>query len=355
MANSLPIRTGQNLNTGPVDALYLPVYGGEVLSAFEEMTVAKNLVRQMTMTVGNEMKFPRIHKFNAERHAAGAELLGDDTTMGEQTISLDERPLVAHFDLDDVDQAMAHYEVRSEIAKQAGRALAREMDKNVLQLIVKASRTAASSPFDGGGYQANAETELDGTPYEKAAGSGDGQLPTNATDSWTKPNALTILHAIEDIVIGWDERDIPQEERYCVVPTSCWHLLRNLGLPEAFASNSSTVVGYNPFSDGTLPQGVPADADASRAASLNYLGVNIVRSNFLPKTDITTGEGKYQGDFTKTRALCVQKEAVGVLTLMGVQTETDRDVRRQTDFFVTKMLYGGGTLRPECAVEIARS
>ena len=236
--------------------------------------------------------------------------------------------------------------MRSEIASQAGRALARELDKNVLQLAVNASRTGAdagTSVFNGGGYKQSPTASLDGTAWLSASGT----LPATAATAWTKANALVLLEAIEDIVVAWDQRDVPQEERYCVVPVDAWHRMRNLGLP-ATVTSVSTVVGYDPFGKGSVPN----NADPSRAEALDYLGVKIVRSNFIPGTNITTGEAKYQGDFTATRAICIQKQAVGVLTLMGVQTETDRDVRRQSDFFVTKMLYGGGALRPECAVEI---
>lgn len=354
---SSPIRTGVDSTLASsaqnFDNNYLAVYGGEVLAAFDEMTVARNLVRNMTMTTGIQMEFPMIHKMQAERHLAGTELLGLDTQLGKRIIRLDERPLVSHFDVDDVDEKMKHYETRSEIAKQAGRALAREVDKNILQLLVNASGEPADSggsPFNGGGYKQNPTDDLDGSAYTNS------DLPATATAAWTKDNAGEILHAIEDIVVAWDQRDVPQEERYCVVPTDCWHRLRNLGLPPSgqFGNGSSTTIGYNPFDSGTLPTGVPSDADPTRAQALTYLGVDIVRSNFLPNgSNITTGESKYRGNFTDTRAVCFQKQAVGFLTLMGVQTEEARDPRRQTNMFITKMLYGGGTLRPECAVEIA--
>ena len=353
MANSSPIRFGRDFTqASPTSSdLWLPVYGGEVLAAFEEMTVAKDIVRMMSISSGFSMEFPMVHKMSAERHAAGTELLGTDIDTGKRVITTDDRPLVAHFDLDDVDLAMSHFEMRSEIAKQAGRAIARELDKNVLQLTINASREGAdagTSVFNGGGFNADPTAALTGAAYTSAS------LPATATAAWTKDEALELLKALEDIVVAWDQRDVPQEDRYCVVPTDAWHRLRNLGLPATITSNTDTTVGYNPFGGGTLPQGVPGSADPSRAEALEYLGVSIVRSNFLPNgSNIATGETKYQGDFSKTRAIAIQKQAVGVLTLMGVQTETDRDVRRQSDFFVTKMLYGGGALRPECAVEIA--
>jgi hypothetical protein len=292
MANSSPIRYGKDFTQGSptFSDLFLPVYGGEVLAAFEEMSVAKNIVRSMSMSTGVDMKFPMIHKMSAERHAAGTELLGTDIQTAQRTISLDERPLVAHFDLDDVDQAMAHYDTRSEIAKQAGRAIAREMDKNILQLCVNASRTPApGGDFEGGGYKASPTDTLNGAAYTATGGTGAGHLPASATAAWNKENIVTLLAAIEDIVVAWDQRDVPQEDRHVVVPVDCWHRLRNLGLPLT-ATDSSQLVGYNPFEGGTMPQGVLPSADPSRAQSLSYLGTNIVRSNFLPNgSNITTG------------------------------------------------------------------
>jgi hypothetical protein len=40
------------------------------------------------------------------------------------------------------------------------------------------------------------------------------------------------------------------------------------------------------------------------------------------------------------------------VVLLNVMSEAERDVSRQDYLFVTKMLGGGGTLRPEAAVEL---
>ena len=47
-----------------------------------------------------------------------------------------------------------------------------------------------------------------------------------------------------------------------------------------------------------------------------------------------------------------QEEAVGIAVKMDVNSEAERDISRQDWLFVTKMLSGGGTIRPEAAVEI---
>jgi hypothetical protein len=360
--SSFPVRFGRDFTVAaptPND-LWIPQYGGEVLAAFDENLVAKNIVRMIGISQGTSMEFPMIHKMGAERHAAGARVTGQDVATGKRVISLDDRPILAAFEVDDIDTLKSHYEARSEMAKQAGVALAREMDKNSLQLGIKTARTAADaggSVFNGGGYQADPDAALTGADWTASgtafATDTAGTLPDTATGRYGRNHALTILKALEEIMISWDERDIPADERNCVVSPSAWHALRNIGLP-ADKATTATIVGFNPFKGGD--QASPTDADASaRSAVLAFNDFKIWRSPNLPKLNITTGEAKYQGNYTKVRALAIQKQAVGMLSLLGVKTETDRLVEFQTDLFVTKMLYGGGALRPECAVTIAIS
>lgn len=360
--SAFPVRIGRDFTQASpsVDDLWQPQYGGEVLASFDENLIAKDILRMIGISAGTQMEFPMIHKMGAERHAAGARVSGQDVATGKRIITLDDRPVLAAFELDDIDLLKTHYETRSEMAKQAGVALAREMDKNALQLGVNASRTTAdagNSVFNGGGYQADPEAALTGAAWT-AAGSAfatdtAGTLTASATERWGRNHALTLLKAFEEVAISWDDRDIPAEERNVVVKPSAWHALRNIGLPSDKAS-TSTIVGYNPFrGEG---QASPTDADAGgRRAVLMFNEFKIWRSPNLPRTNVSIGESKYQGDFSKTRALVIQKQAAGMLTLLGVKTEMDRDVRHQVDLFVTKVLYGGGALRPECAVEIAIS
>lgn len=356
--DGFPIRYGRDFTTANpgVNDLWLPQYGGEVLVAFDENLVAKNILRMLTISQGNSVEFPMLHKMAASRHAAGAYITGQDVASGKRIISLDDRPIYAAFEVDDVDQLKSHFEVRSEMAKQAGVALARELDKNALQLAANAARTpadAGNSVFNGGGYQADPEAALTGADWTANSSNYStdtaGTLPDTATSRWGRNHALTLLKAIEEIGISWDDRDIPLEDRNVVVRPAAFHALRNLGLPSD-KSTQSTIVGYNPFAGVDT---IPPKEQVGRGQVLMFNGFKIWESPNLPKDNITTGEAKYRGDFTKVRALVVQKQAAGLLTLMGVKTETDRDVRTQTDLFVTKMLYGGGTLRPECAVVVA--
>jgi hypothetical protein len=340
---SNPVRLGQNAmlaSPSPSD-LWLPVFGGEVLTWFEELNISQMLVRRKTIMSGSTTEFPLLHQIAAERHAVGTEMLGLDIEHGKRTISLDDRPLVSHFDIDDVDAMLAHFDDRQEIAREAGRALANEMDRFNFRLILNAARTAAdgNSSFPGGGIDRN------GTAITSS------DFPSSATGDWDRAAIIALLDALEQATMEWAENDIPENDRGVVVPFKAWYRLRNLGMPrvdtEVPTANFMLSQGIGP-SGGNIAGGVP------RTKALDFNGLPIWGSNHLPNGEnITTGESKYQGDFTKTRGLIVQNQAVGHLTLMDVMTETDRDVRRQTNFFVTKVHTGGGTLRPEAAIEIA--
>lgn len=338
-----PVRLGQNAmlaSPSPSD-LWLPVFGGEVLTWFEELNISSMLVRIKTIMSGSTSEFPLLHQFEAERHAIGTEMLGQDMPRGVRTLSLDDRPLVAPYEVDDIDRMLAHFDDRQEMAQAAGRALAREMDRFNFRLILNASRTAAdgNSPFPGGGFDRAGTAKT------------DSNWPTTAGGDWSRAAVIALLEAIEDVFILWAEHDIPENDRGCVVPFKAWYKLRNLGLPRAAAELYARDFVMPP---NQAVVGAPAfSANAPRTMALDFNGLPIWGSNHLPTTNITTGEAKYQGDFTATRGLIVQKEAVGHLTLLDVVTETDRDVRRGVDFFVTKVLTGGGTLRPEASVELA--
>lgn len=337
-----PVRLGQNamLASPTPSDLWLPVFGGEVLTWFEELNISMMLVRVKTIMSGSTSEFPLLHQFEAERHAIGTEMLGQDMPRGVRTLSLDDRPLVAPYEVDDIDRLLAHFDDRQEMAQAAGRALAREMDRFNFRLILNASRVVAdgNSPFPGGGFDRN-------------GGRLNALLPATATGDWSRANIIAFLEALEDILILWAEHDIPENDRGVVVPFKAWFALRNLGMPRG--ADDITVRDWT-MGTSQIVAGAPQySQNAPRTNNLSFNGLPIWGSNHLPNgQNITTGEAKYQGDFTNTRAIMVQKEAVGHLTLLDVVTETDRDVRRGLDFFVTKVLTGGGTLRPEASVEI---
>lgn len=334
MSYSNPIRFGTNEGLGsaktPSD-LWLPVYGGEVLAAFDTQLNFAGKVKMRSIESGTTAKFPVTWKIGSEYHEVGSELLGLDSPLREATISLDDRPLVSHFELDDIDVAMAHFEYRAEMAAQTGKELAKQLDKRIACLIAKA---AVDSTATGAG----------GSPFPARNGTAGVTDNTNL-DANNDVAASNLLDELEAAAIEFDNKDVPTDQRYCMVRPSLWYALRNLGVPYG---NTPTVLGGGALNNNAM-FGQPT-GNTGYDQSLTHLGWQIYRSVNAPwGTNVTGVPAKYAYDFSTVWALLWHPDCCGVVQKIGISTEMERDVRRQSDFMVAKMLTGGGTLRPYCA------
>ena len=350
MTDLQPIRFGENsqLATPAFDDLWLPLFGGEVQVRFDENLTLLPLVTTMTITTGTTFRFPRLWLGNAERHAAGAEMLGLDIEQGEIEISIDNRPIVHHQVLDDIDLKMSHFEIRSLLAAESGRAIAREVDKNVARLLLNASRTAApaNGPFPGGG------DDEDGAAYI-AAGLAPDSVPSSST---SRAAAGELIQAIDSAVVKFEDRDIPDDEtRTCVIRPDLWHALRVFGIPTTVAEMYGAGATAGPFwqQPGMGDQTPMKSSGPARGAPLEYNGVKIYRSPNMGNENVTTGPTKYQGDFSNTIGVIFHSTAMAYLQMMGMETEAERSVRHRADFVVSAHLGGGGALRPNAAIELA--
>jgi hypothetical protein len=340
MATTNLIRFGSNaaLASPTPSDLWLPVYGGEVLTAFQEYNQFTSMVNHKTLTSGTTMKFPATWKIGSEYHEAGTELLGLDVETKEYSISLDDRPLVSHFEVDDIDVAMSHFDTRNELASECGRELARQMDRKIAALLINASRTTADT----------------GTNSFPIGTSGATFYPPQAdfdeTNWGLEQNGAQLVEAIGVINQKMDEQDVPSNDRCCVVNVALFYALRKMGLPyytSGLVNQTGAAQLWGRADTGT--SGPKLQDGVGYGTAIDVMGIPVYMSNHVPSTNITTGPTKYQGNFAKVGGVVFQKQAIAALTLMGIQTEKFRDVRRQSDFMVSKMLMGGGALRPYCA------
>ena len=136
MSNATPSRLGQADLAGDVQAIFLKVFAGEVLTAFETGTVMKSLTRQRQISSGKSASFPAMYKASTEYHVPGAEILGNAIAHNEIVIAIDDLLLSDVF-IANIDEAMNHYDVRSTYTTEMGRALALAYDKNVARMLLK--------------------------------------------------------------------------------------------------------------------------------------------------------------------------------------------------------------------------
>jgi hypothetical protein len=305
MSNATALQFGAVNSAGARDALFLKVFGGEVMTAFQEGNeiLDKHMVRSITS--GKSAQFPATWKVNAGYHAVGTEIVGQNSNVNERNITIDDL-LISDVFIAKIEEAKSHYDVRSIYSKEVGEALKRTFNANVMQVAILAAR--ASATVTGG---------FGGTALTNAAYATDG---------------ATIAAGVFAAAQALDEKDVPENDRYVFLK------------PAQYALVAQTTNVINRDWGGA---GVYADGSV-----LKVSGVSFVKSNKLPSTNVTTGPTAYRGDFSNVRGLVMHKAAVGTVKLMDLAMEMEWDIRRQGTLLVAKYAMGHGILRPECAVEM---
>lgn len=309
MANANPIRIGQVNSAGDPKALFLKMYAGEVITAFAEKNIAQSRTMVRNITAGRSAQFPVLGKGGAQYHTPGTEITGSLVPGNERVIEVDDLLIAPRF-IANIDEAMSHFEVRSEYSKDAGRELAKTFDKNVLQVIALAARASAS-----------------------VSGASGGSRIVGAT---VKTSADAFVQACFDAQTALDQKDVPKEDRFLAVDPAMYYKLIN-------SSSKAVDRDFNPAGNGGVGEGV----------IYRVAGLPIVTTNNLPSTNVATGPTAYQGDFSATAGLVWHRAAVGTVKLLDLALEMEYDIRRQGTLIVAKYAVGHGILRPDCAVEIA--
>lgn len=305
MANATPSRAGQINQSGDPLALFLKVFSGEVLTAFEQSNVFLDKTQVRSISNGKSAQFPATWRAGAFYHVPGNEITGQGISEAEVVITIDDL-LISPVFIPLIDEAMEHFDVRSIYSKECGLALAYAMDKNLAQVGVLAARQAANvAGGDAGSSLINASYATDGTVL-----------------------AGGLFSAAQKL----DEKFVPSEDRNAFfLPAQYYLLAQNTVAINSFYG------GQGAYSEGTI---------------LKIAGLPIVKTLHLPTTNITSGNAKYQGNFSTTTGLVMQKQAVGTVKLLDLATESQYDIRRQGTLIVSKYAVGHGVLRPEAAVEL---
>ena len=315
MANATVSRLGQANELGDVTALFLKVFAGEVLTAFETSTIMKSLTRQRAIQSGKSASFPAIYKADAAYHTPGAEIVGTAIPHNEVVISIDDL-LISDAFIANIDDAMNHYDVRSPYSNELGLALALAFDKNVSRNVIRAARGPALFTGDTGGSQI---VDADG----------DTSATSLAGSIWTGKQTL-------------EESDVPVDSTQvnCVLKPAQWYLL---------AQEPTLVLNHDIGGEGSYARGMFEMIG----------GVVVAKSNALPwGTDDSANANipaDYRLDMSNTVGAVFTEAAAATVQLLGLGMESEYDIRRQGTLMVAKYAVGHGPLLNKCAVEIATS
>lgn len=311
MADAIVSRLGQQDGSGDPESLFLKVFSGEVLTAFYSANVMLDRTTVRSISSGKSAQFPATWKGTAQYHVPGTEITGTTINHNERVVAIDDLLIADRF-IASIDEAMNHYDVRSIYSFDAGQALSRTLDKNLQQLVLLAARASST-----------------------VAGGTGGTVITSAN---SKTSADSLVAAIFAGAQALDEKNVPSEDRYVILPPALYYLLVN-------SSSKAIHQDYTAGVNGGVDSGV----------IFRVAGMPIVKTNNFPSTVISSGPTAYQGTFTTDSCAIFHKSAVGTVKLIDLGMEMGWDMRRQGTLMLAKMAVGSGILRPEAAVEVKTS
>lgn len=330
--------------------LFLKVFSGEIISQYETKCVMKDLVRTRSISSGKSASFPLYGSATAKWHTPGQNILEKesgyltDFKYAERILTLDNM-LTANTLINDVDELINHWDVRSPIATELGRALAYAYDRFAMSTFWAAAN--AVSPISA--------TSANGTALA-------GQIITKGT---TDPTGAQILDALYEAQVALDNKDVPVDGRFCVVRPEQYQIL--LGTPAV--STANTFRFSKDYGSGV------GDVTKGTAATVEVAGFKLMKSNLFPRVNLaatalfvdanavsdvygTNGVG-YGGTVSTANSMalawgiCGHADAIGCVKKFDVTTEMERKIEYQGTLVVSKMMAGFGVLRPECAIGLA--
>ncbi len=344
-------------------ALYLKLFSGEMFKGFQRNTIARDLVMKRTLTNGKSLQFIFTGRTTAEYHTPGNSILGNSDgapPVAEKTITCDDLLISSAF-VYELDETLAHYDLRGEISKKIGYALAEKYDRKIFRSITKAARQA--SPITKTNFK-----EPGGTQIRVGTS-------TNASDAYS---STALVNAFYDAAAALDEKGVSGDGRVGVLnPRQYYELIQAVG------------------SNGLINRDEQGDALQTGNGIIEIAGIKIYKSMNIPffsnfGTKYGTGSATNPGvtdpgnsgdfvdvamaderagsgasktvntygnstEFANSCGLIFQKEAAGVVEAIGPQvqvTSGDISVVYQGDVILGRLAMGADAHNPAAAVEL---
>ena len=354
-------RPGQSNSTGDARALYLKLFSGEMFKGFQHNAIARDLVMKRTLTNGKSLQFVYTGHTKAEYHTPGNSILGNTDgapPVAEKTITIDDLLISSAF-VYELDETLAHYELRGEISKKIGYALAQKYDRLIFRQIAKGARQA--SPITKSGFVEPGGTQI--------------RVGTNnqASDAYVP---ASLIAAFYDAAAALDEKGVSQEGRVAVLnPRQYYELIQGVGsngLINRDAQGTALqggqgiieIAGIKIYKSMNIPffgsygtKYGSASATNPGVTSPGNIGSFVGETAEDARASVTGINGNYgnSSDFANSCGLIFQKEGAGVVEAIGPQvqiTSGDVSVVYQGDVILGRLAMGADFLNPAACVEL---
>ena len=349
---------GQSPTTDQRRALFLKLFSGEMFKGFQHNTIARDLVMKRTLKNGKSLQFIYTGRTTAEYHTPGNAILGNSDgapPVAEKTITVDDLLISSAF-VYDLDETLSHYDLRSEISRKIGYALAEKYDRLIFRAVARGARQA--SPVSATNF-----AEPGGTQIRVGSSA-------NESDAFS---STALVSAFYDAAAAMDEKGVSSDGRVAVLnPRQYYELMQAVG------------------TNGLVNRDVQGSALQSGNGIIEIAGIKIYKSMNIPflgkygtKYGGTTGVTSpgNTGDFigpdlenasgattginndygtaaevgSTSCGLIFQREAAGVVEAIGPQvqvTSGDVSVIYQGDVLLGRLACGADYINPAAAVEL---
>ena len=369
-ANANPNYLGRIGDTGTYNAsnnrdLYLKIFSGELFKRFQHEAIARDRVTKRTLMNGKSLQFIYTGRTKAEYHTPGQAILGNTDNappVAEKTVTVDDLLISSAF-VYELDETLAHYELRGEISRKIGYALAQTYDRKIFRSITRGAR--AASPISKSGF-----VEPGGSQIRV----GTTAQANNAYDS------DKLVDAFYDAAAALDEKGVSGEGRVAVLnPRQYYTLIQNVsgnGLINRDVQGTALQSGKGiieiagitiyksmniPFfgNFGTKLGGTAGAEDPGEPSPGNigtFVGEDMLDDEAVA-ADNYGSRNNYGVDerFAHSCGLIFQREGAAVVEAIGPQvqvTSGDVSVIYQGDVILGRLAMGSDYLNPAACVEL---
>ena len=297
-----------SVTTTTADKFIPDIWSDEIVAAYKKNLVLANLVMKMNFKgkKGDTIHIPAPTRGSASAKAAEAAVTLIAATESEVNVSINKHYEYSRL-IEDIVEAQALNSMRQFYTSDAGYALARQVDTDLVQLGRSANGGTAGSAAYAAAYIGG-----DGTTAYVAASNNESAL----TDA-----------AIRRTIQRLDDNDTPMDNRFFLIPPS----------------SRNTLMGLARYTE----QAFVGTGDAIRTGEIgNLYGIPVFTSS---NADTTSGSGAARV------CLMGHKDAMVLVEQVGVRSQVQYKQEYLATLFTSDTLYGVAALRSAASVGAAKS
>ena len=295
------------------------IWSDEIVAAYKKNLVLANLVMKMNFKgkKGDSIHIPAPTRGSASAKAAESAVTLIAATESEVTVSINKHYEYSRL-IEDIVEAQALNSMRQFYTSDAGYALSRQVDTDLIQL----------------GRLANGGST--GAQYGSAYIGGDGTTTFDYTANTNTGNASALTDAaIRRTIQRLDDNDTPMDNRFFIIPPS----------------SRNTLMGLARYTE----QAFVGNGDAIRNGEIgNLYGIPVFTSS---NADSASATAAYPTSGSAIARVCLMghKDSMVLVEQVGVRSQVQYKQEYLATLFTSDTLYGVAALRSAASTGAAKS